>query len=68
MVGTATTIEESSQISNYLKNMSVPGIGMAVDVADDRSVEQLLAEINEKLGAPTVLINNAGITRDNLLM
>ena len=68
VVGTATTIEGSSQISNYLKNMSVPGIGMAVDVADDRSVEQLLAEINEKLGAPTVLINNAGITRDNLLM
>ena len=39
-----------------------------MNVADAQSVERLLGEINEKFGSPTVLINNAGITRDNLLM
>ena len=68
VVGTATTSKGASKISSYLENMRIPGVGMAVDVADDRSVEKLLEEINEKFGTPTVLINNAGITRDNLLM
>ena len=68
VIGTATTSEGASKISSYLENMKIPGAGMAADVADDRSVEQLLAGINEEFGAPTVLINNAGITRDNLLM
>ena len=68
VVGTATTSKGASKISSYLENMRIPGVGMAVDVADDRSVEKLLTEINEKFGSPTVLINNAGITRDNLLM
>tara|TARA_B100001029_G_C15021495_1_gene430853 strand:- start:74 stop:820 length:747 start_codon:yes stop_codon:yes gene_type:complete len=68
VVGTATTIEGSNRISSYLEDMNVPGIGMTVDVADDESVESLLGEINEKFGTPSVLVNNAGITRDNLLM
>ena len=68
VVGTATTIEGSNKISRYLEDMKVPGTGMTVDVADDESVEKLLDEINEKFGAPAVLVNNAGITRDNLLM
>jgi 3-oxoacyl-[acyl-carrier protein] reductase len=68
VVGTATTIEGSNKISRYLEDMKVPGTGMTVDVADDESVEKLLGEINEKFGTPAVLVNNAGITRDNLLM
>ena len=68
VVGTATTIEGSNKISRYLEDMKVPGTGMTVDVADDESVEKLLGEINLKFGTPAVLVNNAGITRDNLLM
>ena len=68
VVGTATTNEGSNKITSYLKDMRIPGAGMTVNVADDQSVERLLGEINEKFGSPTVLINNAGITRDNLLM
>jgi 3-oxoacyl-[acyl-carrier protein] reductase len=40
---------------------------VAADVSDEQSVEQAVAHVNEALGAPTVLVNNAGITRDNLL-
>ena len=68
VVGTATTKEGSSKISSYLANLRVPGVGMTLDVADDQSVEKLLEEINDRFGTPTVLVNNAGITRDNLLM
>ena len=43
-------------------------MGMRVDVADDSSVESLFSDIHESFGSPMILINNAGITRDNLLM
>jgi 3-oxoacyl-[acyl-carrier protein] reductase len=42
-------------------------IGLSVDVSDTENVEAVVAQVAEELGAPTVLINNAGITRDNLL-
>jgi 3-oxoacyl-[acyl-carrier protein] reductase len=42
-------------------------IGVAVDVSDAQQVDTAVARVAEELGAPTVLINNAGITRDNLL-
>jgi 3-oxoacyl-[acyl-carrier protein] reductase len=42
-------------------------IAVGVDVADEQAVERAVARVAEELGAPTVLVNNAGITRDNLL-
>jgi 3-oxoacyl-[acyl-carrier protein] reductase len=42
-------------------------IGLSVDVSNTENVEAVVAQVAEELGAPTVLINNAGITRDNLL-
>ncbi|EIE98813.1 3-oxoacyl-ACP reductase FabG [Saccharomonospora glauca] len=42
-------------------------IGIGVDVSDAESVETAVTEVAERLGPPTVLVNNAGITRDNLL-
>lgn len=42
-------------------------LGVAVDVADEASVEAAVAQVVEQLGAPTILVNNAGILRDNLL-
>jgi len=44
------------------------GRGLTLNVADPKSVEEVLKSINEDFGAPAVLVNNAGITRDNLLM
>tara|TARA_Y100001970_G_scaffold133688_1_gene164710 strand:+ start:1284 stop:2033 length:750 start_codon:yes stop_codon:yes gene_type:complete len=68
VIGTATSGEGATRISSYLSGMAIPGIGMKVDVADDLSVESLFSDINKSFGPPTVLVNNAGITRDNLLM
>ena len=41
--------------------------GFAADVADEDAVERVVAEVTDTLGAPTVLVNNAGVLRDNLL-
>ena len=65
VVGTATSESGAEAISGYLE---ANGKGLKLNVADSDSVAQVVKRINEELGAPTVLINNAGITRDNLLM
>ena len=66
VVGTATSVEGANRIDSWLSPLG--GAGMALNVTDADSVAALMAETNERFGAPTVLVNNAGITRDNLLM
>lgn len=68
VVGTATTAKGADAISAYLHEAGNPGCGMCLNVADQGSVTQVIKAIGDKFGAPLVLINNAGITRDNLLM
>ncbi|MDA0927353.1 MAG: 3-oxoacyl-ACP reductase FabG [Proteobacteria bacterium] len=68
VLGTATTEAGAEAISQYLKDQNLSGKGYAANVAEDSSVAELLAAIEAEYGAPTVLVNNAGITRDNLLM
>jgi len=68
VVGTATTSGGAESISAYLTEAGNAGCGMKLDVADDSAVTEVVKEITEKFAAPTVLINNAGITRDNILM
>ena len=68
VIGTATSSEGAARISGYLGGMEVPGMGMMVNVVDDSSVERLFSDIITNFGSPAVLVNNAGITRDNLLM
>jgi 3-oxoacyl-[acyl-carrier protein] reductase len=68
VLGTATTDKGADAISAYLQEAGIKGKGYAANVADDSSVSELLAAISEEFGLPTVLVNNAGITRDNLLM
>jgi 3-oxoacyl-[acyl-carrier protein] reductase len=65
VVGTATSDAGADSISDYLGQN---GKGIKLDVADVESIAEVIKTINEKFGAPTVLVNNAGITRDNLLM
>ncbi len=65
VVGTATTDNGAAAISSYLGEN---GKGLKLDVADADSISTFINTVNDKFGAPTVLVNNAGVTRDNLLM
>ena len=65
VVGTATSDEGADSISTYLGDN---GKGLKLDVADSDSITAVIKTINDEFGIPTVLVNNAGITRDNLLM
>ncbi|MDQ7091340.1 MAG: 3-oxoacyl-ACP reductase FabG [Methylococcales bacterium] len=65
VVGSATSDAGAEAISTYLGNN---GQGVKLDVADSDSITSVLKYINSEWGAPWVLVNNAGITRDNLLM
>ncbi len=65
VAGTATSEAGAAAIGERLGDR---GIGVVMNVADDASVEAGLAAVTEALGDPLVLVNNAGITRDNLLM
>lgn len=68
VIGTATTESGAAAIDQALKDAGVKGAGMALDVTKPEQIEQVLKTIGERFGDPTVLVNNAGITRDNLLM
>jgi len=68
VVGTATSDKGAELISACLMENGITGQGMALDVTDAESVKQMLASMTRAFGAPGILVNNAGITRDNLLM
>jgi len=65
VVGTATSDSGAAAISEYL---SKAGTGMKLNVTDADSIQSVIKEITSSVGAPTVLVNNAGITRDNLML
>ena len=68
VVGTATSAAGAEAIGAALAEAGVTGSGLELDVADPASVEACVAEVASRHGTPTILVNNAGITRDNLLM
>jgi 3-oxoacyl-[acyl-carrier protein] reductase len=68
VVGTATTDEGAAAIAGCLEDAGNAGTGMKLDVSDGAAVEAALADIDKRFGAITILVNNAGITRDNLLL
>ncbi len=65
VIGTATSDQGAEQIS---KTLGSPGRGAVLDISNDESVQVLIAEIQANEGSPTIVVNNAGITRDNLLL
>jgi 3-oxoacyl-[acyl-carrier protein] reductase len=67
VVGTATTDTGAKAISEYLAAAGVNGCGMALNVNDAGQTEQVLDAIRKQYGEISILVNNAGITRDNLL-
>lgn len=68
VVATATSSDRAEKIDNYLKENKINGQGVRLDVTDLASIEALMAELEKTRGAPTILVNNAGITRDNLML
>jgi len=68
VIGTATSAAGAEKIGAYLEEQNIKGMGLVLDVADTAAVDGVVENINNEFGAPTILINNAGITRDNLLM
>ncbi len=68
VIGTATTLAGAEAITAYLQAMDAKGVGMALDVTDIASLEGFLATVQVDFGAPVILVNNAGVTRDGLLL
>ena len=68
VVGTATTEAGAEKISQRFAGKNITGRGMVLDVGEASSVETVLKAMNEEFAAPTILVNNAGITKDNILM
>ena len=68
IVGTATTADGAAGISRYLEEAGNAGEGIQLDVTDAAATDAALTAIEAKRGAIAILVNNAGITRDNLLL
>lgn len=68
VIGTATSDHGAEKISDYLMQGEVKGKGCVLNVTDDESIASIFTMIKNEYGAIDILINNAGITRDNLFM
>ncbi|MDJ0739020.1 MAG: 3-oxoacyl-ACP reductase FabG [Gammaproteobacteria bacterium] len=68
VVGTATSQGGADAITQRFVDAGSKGGGKVLDVGDDVSVDKVIKEIGDEYGPVTILVNNAGITRDNLLL
>lgn len=68
VIGTATTEAGAESISQALSEAGIAGRGVVLDVAELSSIEVVLEQIAAEFGAPQIVVNNAGITRDNLML
>ena len=68
VVGTATSDEGARAITSRLADLPAGGRGVRLDVRDGGSIAAAIDDVNGNEGAPTILVNNAGVTRDNLLL
>ncbi len=68
VVATATTEAGAEAIGRDLRESGIEGRGLRLDVTDSASVDAAVKTVTQEFGPPTILINNAGITRDNLLL
>jgi 3-oxoacyl-[acyl-carrier protein] reductase len=68
VIGTATTSGGAENINTTLKQANIKGLGLALDVNNPEQVESVLKQVTEQFGDVSILVNNAGITRDTLLM
>ena len=68
VIGTATSDDGAANISKIFTENNILGKGMRLDVTDNEQISNLLKNITENYGSVDILINNAGITRDNILV
>lgn len=68
VIGTATSASGAERISEALKANSIQGTGLLLNVCSDESVSAVLEQIQKDYGSVAILVNNAGITRDNLML
>ncbi len=68
VIGTATSQSGAQAISQRFADKSITGAGQVLDVTHGQSVDNLIESVSTQYGAPTILVNNAGITKDNLLL
>ena len=68
VLGTATSEAGTEKISAYLAEAGISGKGYCLDVSSEESIDAMSKQIQEEFGAVAILVNNAGITRDNILM
>lgn len=68
VVGTATTEAGAERIGGELAQAGIAGAGIMLNVTDSKQVSAVIATLSRRFGSPTVLVNNAGITRDALFL
>ena len=68
VIGTATNADGAASISQYLAAASIKGEGAVLEVREQAQIDALVAHVEMAYGAAQILVNNAGITRDNLAM
>ena len=68
VIGTATTESGAENISKVFADKKISGKGFKLDVTDNEQIASLVKTVNEDFGSIDILINNAGITRDNILL
>lgn len=67
VIGTATTAAGAASIDQTIAESQLKGCGMVLDVRDNARIEMVIGDIQTRFGPVSILINNAGVTRDNLL-
>lgn len=68
VAGTATTLTGAEQIKRYLTEAGIRGTGIAMDVTNTAQINSGVEVVQQSLGSIAILVNNAGVTRDNLLV
>jgi len=68
VIGTATSSAGADAISQRFQEKGIQGQGMVLNVSAAETIDSFIKAVNEQFGVPGILVNNAGITRDNLLM
>jgi 3-oxoacyl-[acyl-carrier protein] reductase len=68
VIGTATSASGAERIAETLKENGIEGAGLVLDVTSDESVATTWSIFSSIFGQPAILVNNAGITRDNLML
>jgi 3-oxoacyl-[acyl-carrier protein] reductase len=68
VIGTSTSAAGSDGISSELKARGIKGAGIVMNVNDETSVHSVIEDVQQRFGDVSILVNNAGVTRDNLLL